>query len=94
MSGESAQHVKLVEALIDTTEKRHRPPRGLMVFADHHRFGSDRPPRIAGFTPDLFASDVPSTFRIVGEAKTPDDLETERSKPTDPRLPRLCGRMR
>ena len=80
MSGESAQHVYLVETLIETVERRHRPPRGLMIFADHHRFGADRPPTIGGFTPDVFASDVPSTFRVVGEAKTPSDLETERSR--------------
>lgn len=80
MSGESAKHVFLVEKLIETIERQHRPPRGLMVFADHHRFGDDRPPTIGGYTPDVFASDVPATFRVVGEAKTPSDLETERSR--------------
>lgn len=80
MSGESAQHVYLVETLIEMVESRHRPSRGLMVFADHHRFGSDRPPTIGGFMPDVFASDVPATFRVIGEAKTPSDLETERSR--------------
>jgi hypothetical protein len=80
MSGESARHVRLVEALITTVESRHQSPRGLMVFADHHRFGADRPMTIGGFTPDLFASDVPATFRVVGEAKTADDLESERSR--------------
>ena len=80
MSGESARHVRLVEALIRTVESRHQPPRGLLIFADHHRFGTDRPPTIGGFTPDLLASDLPETFRVVGEAKTPADLETERSR--------------
>jgi hypothetical protein len=80
MSGESARHVYLVETLIETVERRHRPPRGLMIFADHHRFGSDRPPTIGGFTPDLFASDVPETFQVLGEAKTASDLESERSR--------------
>jgi hypothetical protein len=80
MSGESAHHIRLVEVLIQTVERDHRPRGGLMVFADHHRFGADRPPNIGGFQPDLFASDVPSTFRILGEAKTPYDLETDRSR--------------
>jgi hypothetical protein len=80
MSGESAWHVLLVETLIETIEKRHKPPRGLMVFADHHRFGTDRPATIGGYTPDVFASDLPATFRVIGEAKTPADLESDRSR--------------
>ena len=80
MSGESARHIRLVEALVEAVKSRHRPPRGLVVFADHHSFGSDRPPIIGGFTPDVFASDLPVTFRVVGEAKTPAELEAERSR--------------
>jgi hypothetical protein len=79
MSGESELHVRLVEKLIDTIEQRHITARGIVVFADHHRYGRDRPPQIGGFTPDVFASDVPVTFRVVGEAKTADDLQTDRS---------------
>ena len=51
-----------------------------MVFADHHRFGNDRPATIGGYIPDVFASDVPATFQVVGEAKTSADLETKRSR--------------
>lgn len=80
MSGESAAHVRLIEALIRFIEERHRPPRGLVLFADHHDFGADRPPRIGGHTPDVFASDLPASFRLIGEAKTAPDLETERSR--------------
>jgi hypothetical protein len=79
MSGESVRHVRLVEKLIQNVEAHHQSPRGLMVFADHHRFGGNRPPRIGGFTPDLYAHDLPATFRVVGEAKTPDDLISDRS---------------
>lgn len=80
MSGESKRHVYLVEKLIQEVERRHYHPRGLMIFADHHRFGSDRPQTISGFTPDVFACDLPATFRILGEAKTPVDLESVRSR--------------
>lgn len=80
MSGESATHVRLIEALIRFIEERHRPPRGLVLLADHHGFGADRPPRIGGHTPDVFASDLPVSFRLIGEAKTVPDLETERSR--------------
>jgi hypothetical protein len=79
MSGESAQHVSLVERLVATVEQRHQTARGIVVFADHHRFGRNQPPTIGGFKPDLFAQDLPETFRIVGEAKTSDDFRSERS---------------
>lgn len=79
MSGESALHTRLVEHLVATVEERYSLHTDLVVFADHHRFGRDRPPTIGVFTPDLFAVRVPSTFHVIGEAKTPGDLETDRS---------------
>lgn len=79
MSGESSRHTRLVERLIAVVTSRHPVPNGMLLLADHYTFGADRPPRIEGFMPDVFASDVPETFRILGEAKTPADLESERS---------------
>jgi hypothetical protein len=79
MSGESRTHTTLVENLIQVVDLRHKHTRGFTMFADHHRFGSDRPPMIGGFTPDLFASDVPESFRIIGEAKTSSDLDCVRT---------------
>ncbi len=79
MSGESAAHIHLVEQLIALVERRHRTSRGLMVFADHRKFGSNRPPTIGGFHPDVLAQDVPASFQVIGEAKTQKDLEEERS---------------
>ena len=80
MSGESAHHIRLVETLIETIRERHFSARGIIVLADHRSYGADRPPLVGGFTPDVYASDVPATFRVLGEAKTPDDLETDRSR--------------
>jgi hypothetical protein len=80
MSGESLLHVRLVERLIKHIRNRHECPRGLLVLADHHEFGDNRPGTIEGFTPDVFASDLPATFEVLGEAKTPDDLMTDRSR--------------
>jgi hypothetical protein len=68
-----------VEHLIAHIGERHSCPRGLLILADHHRFGSDRPWNIGPFTPDVFASDLPTTFEVVAEAKTPGDLMTPRS---------------
>jgi hypothetical protein len=79
MSGETLAHVRLVEFLIAFVERRLQGQANVLVLADHHRFGTDRPPQLGGFTPDVFACDVPATFRIVGEAKTLGDLESERS---------------
>jgi hypothetical protein len=79
MSGESAYHIRLVETLVATVRERHSTPQGIAVFADHREFGVNRPPTLGGYTPDVFACDVPSTFRVVGEAKTKADLETDRS---------------
>jgi hypothetical protein len=79
MSGESAQHIKLVERLVATVDAHHRTKRGIMVFADHRSFGVNQPPMIGGYKPDVFAQDVPETFRVIGEAKTPEDFNDERS---------------
>lgn len=80
MSGETRAHTLLVERLIVHVQAKHRPPRGLLVLADHHSFGSNRPQQIAGYTPDLFASDLPATFEVIGEAKTMADLQSDRSQ--------------
>jgi hypothetical protein len=80
MSGESARHRFLVERLLDTVEIRHQGVRSVVIFADHHRFGSQLPPMIGDFTPDVLVTTVPATFRLIGEAKTRDDIETDRSR--------------
>lgn len=79
MSGESAQHRLLVERLITLVQSRHSTKQGIMIFADHHSFVGNLPPMIGGFKPDLFAQDLPCTFRVVGEAKTADDFQNERT---------------
>jgi hypothetical protein len=79
MSGESALHVNLVERLVAMVEQRHQTTQGIVVFADHHSFGVNQPPMIGGYKPDVFAQDLPETFRIVGEAKTPNDFKSDRS---------------
>ncbi len=52
---------------------------GLLVYADLPSFGRDKPRPVAGYIPDVFAVDAPETVRILGEAKTPIDFESERS---------------
>jgi hypothetical protein len=79
MSGETSRHIRLVEALIDLVELQHRRCKDSIVLADHRSFGANRPPMLGGFTPDLYAHDLPISSRIVGEAKTEHDLTTDRS---------------
>lgn len=80
MSGESTLHIRLVECLERRVRERHPVDRGLLMLLDHDRYGSDRPHRVNGYCPDLFASDLPATFEVLGEAKTGPDLERPRSQ--------------
>ena len=80
MSWETALHVRLVETLATEIKRRHAGLYSLTLFIDLPAFRKDRPQSISGFVPDVFAVDTPETCRIVGEAKTPLDLETARSR--------------
>ena len=42
--------------------------------------GSEKPPAIGGFRPDVYAADIGKQTVIVGEAKTTADIETEHSR--------------
>lgn len=79
MSGKSAEHVLLVERLVAHVETRHMTRQGIMIFADHYKFAGNLPPMIGGYKPDLFAHDVPTTFQVIGEAKTANDFRDDRT---------------
>ncbi len=40
----------------------------------------ERPPRTGGYTPDVHATDVPTTTTLIGEAKTQPDLENDHTR--------------
>lgn len=75
---ETAQHLKLTRAIIDFIQARF-PLDSFSLFNDLPG-SSNKPPRIYGFVPDVFAENVPRTIVIIGEAKTTQDLTTEHSK--------------
>ncbi len=78
---ESAIHAGLVQALIVFAEQELGNLLSLALRDDSVRpLRGERPPRIHGFVPDLFATDVPTTRTLIGEAKTKADLETDRSQ--------------
>ena len=78
---ESARHARLVEAIVAHAEHRLGKATDILVREDAVRpRRGERPPKLAGFTPDVYATDVPTTMTLVGEAKTPADLETKHSR--------------
>ena len=79
MSFESALHMQMVRQIVREVGERHGSLYSLTIYADLPEFGRNKPCRIGRYVPDVIASDVPETCRILGEAKTPADCETERS---------------
>lgn len=78
---ESSQHQDLIVRTIDHVGQRFGGLYSLRIRHDLPQLiGSDKPPRIGGFTPDIYAFDTPLTLTIIGEAKTPQDLETDHSR--------------
>ena len=80
MPGESPQHAALVKDLISHIRALHEPLGGFVLYSDTGSRHEGLPERISGYIPDVFASDVPATFRIIGEAKTHRDMNTLRSQ--------------
>ena len=80
MSGESDEHAVLVLRLTAFVRERHGAAGNLALYLDDQKMGRERPQRIGGHLPDLYAQDVPRTFVVIGEAKTQADLITPRSR--------------
>jgi len=78
---ESVQHLQLVRSVLEHIEQTYRPHTGLAIFHDlPDLLGCDKPPRIGGYVPDVYAVDAPQTITVIGEAKTAADLGTEHTK--------------
>ncbi len=78
---ESATHAGLVQAVIAFVPQELGALAEIAVREDAVRpTRGERPPRIGGFVPDVYATDVPTTRTVIGEAKTRADLETEHSR--------------
>jgi type IV pilus biogenesis protein CpaD/CtpE len=78
---ESSQHIRLVEALVNYIEVRYKPLKSMIILSDLPKtVGGDRPPRVGGYAPDVYATDAPTTITVIGEAKTAEDLVTSHSR--------------
>ena len=78
---ESLVHLHLVSRLVSYIQGEYQPIYELAIFHDlPNLLGADKPPRIGGFIPDVYAVDIPTSIVILGEAKTEDDLETQHSR--------------
>ena len=78
---ESSQHIRLVEALVRYIEQRYKYLKSMIILCDlPSTVGRDRPPRVGGFGPDVYAADVPTTVTVIGEAKIAEDLVTVHSR--------------
>jgi hypothetical protein len=73
--GESEAHIALVQLIVTYVAHRFREEGGIAVFSD---LPSSTPqkhsPRIGAYIPDVFVTNVPTTWNLVGEAKTGRDL--------------------
>ena len=78
---ESERHARLVKAIIAHLDRRLGKICEIMVRDDSVRpLRDERPPKLPQFIPDVYATDVPITRTVVGEAKTAKDLETGHSR--------------
>jgi hypothetical protein len=78
---ESEIHAALVQAVIAFAQVELGLLINIAVREDAVRpLRGERPPRIEGYTPDVHATDVPTTRTLIGEAKTRADLETDHSR--------------
>ena len=78
---ESSTHSALVQIIIRYIGREHAQIMALGVVTDlSSPLHAEKPSRIGGFVPDVYAFDAPLTTVIIGEAKTFTDLETGRSR--------------
>ncbi len=79
--GESGTHAELVTALIAYADAEFGGLANVSVRHDAVRpLRGERPPRVNGYVPDVYATDVPTTATLIGEAKTRVDLETDHTR--------------
>lgn len=75
--GESEHHAHLVSIITGWVRSGYSTHEGLSILIDSRMVAPERRPgRIGGFTPDVVVRTVPSSFVIIGEAKSYTDFFT------------------
>ena len=78
---ESSAHDRLVKAILDHLNRNFGSLNEIAVREDSpSALRGERPPMVGGFVPDVFATNVPTTMTVIGEAKTRQDLERAHSQ--------------
>ena len=78
---ESIIHANLVQTVLNFAERELGALADIAVREDSLRpVRGEKPPRIQGYVPDVYATNVPTTITLIGEAKTQKDLENEHSE--------------
>jgi hypothetical protein len=78
---ESSTHAALIQIIIDYIGQSYAHKTALGILHDlPSALGAEKPRRIEGYVPDVYAFDAPLTMVIIGEAKTAADLETAHSR--------------
>lgn len=78
---ESTIHIDLVERLLEWTRDNHSYTPDAIFFVDLPSIpGSDKPPVIGGYNPDLYCKQNRGEYVVIGEAKSAGDIETRHSR--------------
>lgn len=78
---ESATHVSLVQTIVRFVEREFGGLANVAIREDAMSpCRGEKPPKIEGHVPDVFVTDVPTTTTLIGEAKTRQDLESDRTR--------------
>ncbi|SRR5258708_17220141 len=78
---ESVLHQALVGSIIAHIRSKYAGLEYVVALHDlPGAIGSEKPPKIGAFRPDVYAIDAPLSRTIIGEAKTQVDLETDHSR--------------
>jgi len=78
---ESVRHADLVREIVNWIKTRHGTNRGLSLVYDSLEAPLGRRPwPVGGFVPDVIAQTFPSSFFLIGEAKSSADLCTPHTR--------------
>lgn len=90
---ESASHRRLVNKLKEWIRTRYRNNKGIFIWSDSRQnAASEAPIRIEGYVPDVYAKSFSHPTEIIGEAKTPRDLDTKHTEKQVTAFLRYCSK--